>query len=363
MVDFTELEKALSDKTLTKVIQVAPAVRVAIGEPFNYDAPTEKVTRQLVGALRKLGFDYVFDTNFTADLVVLEEAAELVERIEHGGPFPLLNSCCPGFALFLEQKHPDLFMDYMSTTKSPMEAMGALIKTYFAQKKNLDASKIYSVAAMPCLIKKLEAKRADMKLPDGKAAVDYVITTKEISELMKAKGLDLSSCEESDFDNLMGLGSGGARIFGTTGGVSEAALRYYAHIKGINLGEPVVSGLRGFDNVRELSFDLGGIPVKILVIHFLKNAGPILADKALREKYNFIEVMACQGGCMGGAGQPATTPELLQKRRKKLYGLDDSAKFKVSDENPELKTLYSEFLGEIGGAKAKELLHTRVKRV
>jgi len=361
MADFTELEKALSDKTLIKVIQVAPAVRVAIGEPFNYDAPTEKVTRQLVGALRKLGFDYVFDTNFTADLVILEEAAELLERIEHNGPFPMLNSCCPGFAMFLEQKHPDLFMDHMSTIKSPMECLGPLIKTYFAQKKNLDPAKIYSVAAMPCLIKKMEAKRKDMILPDGKVAVDFVITTKEISELMKAKGMELSTCPESDFDNLMGQGSGGARIFGTTGGVTEAALRYCAKLKGITLGEPVVTSLRGFDNVRELTFDLGGLPVKILVIHFLKNAGPILGNKELRSKYHFIEVMACQGGCMGGAGQPLTTPELLQKRRAKLFSLDDTSKFKVSDENPELKGLYSEFLGEVGGKKALELLHTRVK--
>jgi len=361
MTDFTELEKALSDKSLTKVVQMAPAVRVAIGEPFNYDAPTEKVTRQLVGALRKLGFDYVFDSNFTADLVILEEAAELLERIEHNGPFPMLNSCCPGFAMFLEQKHPDLFIDHMSTIKSPMECIGPLIKTYFAQKQGIDPAKIYSVAAMPCIIKKMEAKRADMKLPDGKTAVDFVITTKELSELMKAKGIDLASCEESDFDSLMGQGSGGARIFGTTGGVTEAALRYCAKLKGITLGEPVVTWLRGFDNARELAFDLGGIPVKILVIHFLKNAGPILADKELRSKYHFIEVMACQGGCMGGAGQPLTTPEILQQRRKKLYALDGSAKFKVSDENPELKALYSEFLGQIGGQKALTLLHTRVK--
>ncbi|MFA5246770.1 MAG: [Fe-Fe] hydrogenase large subunit C-terminal domain-containing protein [Candidatus Micrarchaeia archaeon] len=360
MADFTELEKALSDKNLTKVIQVAPAVRVAIGEPFGY-APGTVLTKKLVGALRKLGFDYVFDTNFTADLVVLEESAELDERIKKGGPFPLLNSCCPGFALFLEQKHPDLFADYMSTTKSPMEAMGALIRTYFAQKKGLDAAKIYSVAAMPCLIKKLEAKRPDMKLPDGKAAVDFVITTKEISELMKAKGIELKDCIESDFDSLMALSSGAARIFGTTGGVSEAALRYYASLNGISLGEPVVTGLRGFDNVRELAFDLGGTPVKILVVHYLKNAGPILADKALREQYNFIEVMACQGGCMGGAGQPLGTPEILQMRRKALFDLDANSEFKISNQNPELKQLYAEFLGEIGGKKAKELLHTRVK--
>jgi len=361
MADLTELEKALADKSQVKVIQMAPGVRVAIGEPFNYDAPTEKVTRQLVGALRKLGFDYVFDTNFTADLVILEEAAELLERIEHNGPFPMLNSCCPGFAMFLEQKHPDLFMDHMSTIKSPMEAMGALIKTYFAQKKGLDASKIYSVAAMPCVIKKMEAKRADMKLADGTTAVDFVITTKEISEFMKAKGLDLASCEESDFDLFMGQGSGGARIFATTGGVTEAALRYCAKLKGITLAAPVVSSLRGFENTRELTFDFGGLPVKILVVHFLKNAGPILADKELRAKYHFIEVMACQGGCMGGAGQPLTTPETLQKRRAKLFSLDDTSAFKVSDENPELKQLYSEFLGKVGSEKSLALLHTRVK--
>ncbi len=355
-MEIAGLEKALADKGMVKVVQMAPAVRVGIGEMFGYE-PGTPLTKKLVGALRALGFDYVFDTTFGADIVVMEENLELEQRHAKGGPFPLLNSCCPGFVLYLERNFPDLRRKNMATVKSPMETMGALVKSYFAQKQGIDPRRIYSVAAMPCLVKKMEARRPEMLLEDGLAAVDYVITTNELGQFLKSKGIDLRSCEESDFDKLMGQSSGAARIFGASGGVSEATLRYHAHLHGKTLADPVIKELRGFQSTHEIKFTIEGEELKILVIYGLQNAAPVMKDKALLEKYHFIEVMTCPGGCIGGAGQPPGNPEIVEKRRAGLYSLGKDAAYPDAGENPQARQLYDDFLGPIGGQKARRLLH------
>ncbi len=296
-----ELEKMLADKSITKVVQMAPAVRVAIGEMFGYE-PGTSLTNKLVGALRKVGFDYVFDTTFGADVTIVEENAELEQHLRNSGPFPRLSSCCPGFVMYLEKNYPELYANNMATVKSPMEVTGALIKTYFAQKQNIDPRKIYSVAVMPCPVKKIEAKRAGMKL-DGTVAVDYVITTKELWNFLKSKKVDLRNCSESDFDQLMGLSSVGGRLFGATGGISESMLRYHARIHGGKLAEPSINILRGYESTREITFQIGGKELRILVIYGLQ----------------------CVGGCVGGAGQPSMDQKIVKQRAEALRRLAEKA--------------------------------------
>lgn len=354
-MDYSELQKAIDDESVVVVAQTAPSVRVAIGEPFGAE-PGTPLAGKLVGALRALGFDFVFDTTFGADVVVIEENAELEERHKNNGPFPLLNSCCPGFELYLEKNYPELREKNMASTKSPMETVGTLIKTYFAQKRGIDPKKIYSVAVMPCLIKKMEAKRQDLTLENGTAAVDCVITTAEFAQLLKDRKLVLQDCPESDFDSLMGESSGAARLFGTSGGLSEAVLRYHSHKHGAKV-EPQTRELPGHESTREITFDIDGTKIRILVINGLKNAGAVLSDKELCGHYHFIEVMNCPGGCVGGAGQPPSTPEIIAKRRQGLQALDRESAYKESEENQSVHKLYEEYLGPVGGTKAKELLH------
>ncbi len=355
-MDTAELEKVLADKSVVKVIQMAPSVRVAMGELFGYEAGTP-LTNKIIGAFRKLGFDYVFDTTFAADIVVMEEDAELEQRQAEGGPFPLMNSCCPGFVMDLERDFPELRERNMATTKSPMETMGTLIKTYFAAKQSIQPSSIYSVAAMPCLVKKLEAQKKEMLLGGNLAAVDLVLTTVEIAQFLKAKGIDLRDCPESEFDLLLGSSSGAARLFGVSGGVSEATLRYHANRHSKALAEPQINMLRGFQNTREIKFEIDGKEIKILVIDGIQNAEPVLKERELREQYKFIEVMNCRGGCIGGAGQPPSTPETIEKRKQGLYSLGAKAAYSDSGQNPAATQLYKDFLGEVGGVKAKQLLH------
>jgi iron-only hydrogenase group A len=361
-MDTTSLDRALADKTIVKVVQMAPSVRVGIGELFGYE-PGTPLTKKLIGALRKLGFDYVFDTTFAADIVVMEEDLELEQRISAGGPFPLMNSCCPGIVIDLEKDFSDLRKNNMATTKSPMEVMGTLVKTYFAAKQSIPPKNIFSVAAMPCLVKKLEAKKPEMMLGDGLQAVDLVLTTVETAQLLKSRGIDLRDCAESEFDILLGQSSGAARIFGVSGGVSEATLRYHAQRHDKALSEPQISALRGYENTREIKFAINGTEMKMLVIDGIQNAEPVLKDKALREQYNFIEIMNCRGGCIGGAGQPPSTPEIIEKRRQGLYSLGKSAAYPQSGENHAAKQLYDDFLGEVGGDKAKQLLHLHPSKV
>ena len=346
----------LSDKSTVKVVQMAPSVRVGIGELFGYE-PGTPLTGKIIGAFRKLGFDYVFDTTFAADIVVMEEDLELEQRVAAGGPLPLLNSCCSGFVIDLEKNFPELKEKNMATTKSPMEVMGTLVKTYFAAKQSIIPKSIYSVAVMPCLVKKLEAKEPGMLLDGNMNAVDLVLTTVEFANLLKSKGVDLKDCPESSFDQLMGQSSGAARLFGVSGGVSAATIRYHACRHNKTITEPEVLALQGFENTREIIFEVDGKTIKVLVIDGILNAEPVLKDKNLRDQYHFIEVMNCRGGCIGGAGQPPATPEVLEKRKEGLYALEENAAYPDSGENTAAKQICKEYLGEVGGQKAKQLLH------
>ena len=356
------LEKALSDPEKVVVAQMAPAVRVSLGELFGHPAG-EIMTKRIVGALRKLGFKYVFDTSFGADVAVVEESVEMKERLKAGKLLPMLNSCCPGTVFFLEHAYPDL-ISHLGTAKSPMEIVGVLIKTYFAEKKKINPKNIVSVAVMPCMVKKAEALRPELRL-EGKLMVDGVLTTVELAEFMKKKGLDLDSCPEAEFDSLMGTASGGGQIFGSSGGVSEAALRNFAFLEGKSIEkiESKSGAFRGIEGVREAVFEIGGKEFRIAIVNSLRNAGQILNDPKKFESYHFIEIMACQGGCVGGAGQPTSTKENLEARRKGLYSIDAKMKMKAASQNPEVKKLYDEFLGEPGGNKAIRLIHTSYLKI
>ncbi len=356
---FDILERAVNDKSILKVAQLAPAVRVSLGELFGFEAGTI-LTKKIVGALKELGFDYVFDTSFGADVAIVEESKELDERLKKGGIFPLINSCCPGTISFLEHSYPELVPN-IATVKSPMEVTGVLIKTYFAGKKKIHPEKILSVAVMPCVIKKAEALRPELRM-DGRLVVDGVLTTVELAELMKAKKIDLKKCKEMEFDSLLGVASGGGQIFGSTGGVSEAALRNYAYLNKVPIEKINTTQLRSFEGIREIEFSLNGQKIKIAIINSLRNANQVLNDPDKLKEYTFIEIMACLGGCVGGAGQPMSTKEILEKRRAGLYKIDSENKIKASSENPEVKRLYEEFLGSPRSRKAIRALHTGFAR-
>jgi len=357
---FQPLEKALADPEITVVAQIAPAVRVSLGELFGY-APGTPLTKKVVGALKQLGFDFVFDTSLGADVAVVEAGFEFKERLEKGGLFPVINSCCPGTVLFLEHAYPDL-VPHVASVKSPMEITAVLAKTYFAQKKKLDADKIFSVAVMPCVIKKSEALRREMRV-DGRQMVDLVLTTVELAEFMGRKGVDLRSCEEKDFDSLLGTASGAGQIFGSTGGVSEAAIRHFASTQNFKIEKTVVDSLRAPDGLRETVFNVGGKQIKVLVINCLRNASVVLNDKQKFSQYHFIEIMACLGGCVGGAGQPTSTLENLEKRRSGLYSIDSATQLKAPMQSPDVQAVYKEFLGSPASEKSLALLHTTFSKI
>ncbi|MDD5022570.1 MAG: [Fe-Fe] hydrogenase large subunit C-terminal domain-containing protein [Candidatus ainarchaeum sp.] len=347
-------KQVLSDKNKIIIAQIAPAVQVSIGELFGYE-PGTPLYKKLIFALKKLGVKYVFDTSFGADICVVEESKEFESRIKQG-EFPIINSCCPGTVSFLEHAYPDL-VGNMATVKSPMEVTGALIKSYFAEKMNILPDNIFSIAIMPCVIKKAEALRPELRVK-GKLMVDGVITTKEISEILKENNIELSKCEDMDFDSLMGTASGAGKIFGSSGGVGEAALRNYAYINNLPLEKIDKKNLRGEEGIREITYSSGKIEFKMLVINSLRNASILLNDKEKLKKYHFVEIMACLGGCVGGAGQPQSTKENLEKRRKGLYQIDEGLKLKVPSQNPEIQKLYENYLGSPMSRKAKQLLHT-----
>lgn len=354
------LLNALKDSKKKVVLQVAPAVRVTLGELFGH-APGEPLTRRVVGALKALGFDFVFDTSFGADVVVAEESADLKERLENKGSFPIFNSCCPGAVLFIEHAYPRLVPKIVSV-QSPMIVTGSLVKTYFCEKKGFKPEEVYSVALMPCLIKKTEAANPLFKL-DGMTVVDEVITTVEMAKLLKDAGVDFDAVEAADFDSLMGVASGAAQIFGSSGGVSEASIRNYAFLAGLPIEKINSEPLRGSEGLREEKFRVNGTEISVLVINCLKNAAPVLGDDEQLKKYHFIEIMACKGGCVGGAGQPPSTPESLEARRKGLYSIDEKEELKSASQNPEVKALYDSFLGEPYSEKALHIVHTEHKKL
>ena len=358
--------KALADPARHVVVHTAPAIRATIGESFGMP-PGTPCTGKLVTALRMLGFDRVFDTNFTADLTIVEEATEFIGRFRKGERLPLLTSCSPGWVNFLERFYPEL-IPYASTCRSPMSMMSSLIKTYYAEVSGFDPKDIFVVSIMPCTAKKFESRRPELCMPDGTPLTDAVLTTRELIYMIKSYGLDLSNLPDGNFDSPLGESTGAADIFGTTGGVLEAALRMAAEV--INGRPPekmeftevrAVEGLR----VRDLKVN-NELTLRVGVANGLQNAKKLL-DKVVsgEETFHIIEVMACPGGCIGGGGQPyppkgytILDPKLLAKRASALYTIDSNKPLRSSNHNPSIQRLYREYLGEPGGEKAHALLHT-----
>lgn len=359
--DTEKVFKALADKEKITVVQIAPAVRAAWGESLGLSREFATVKR-LVAALRRMGFNYIVDTDFAADLTIMEEANEFLERLKNKetAKFPMFTSCCPGWVRFLKIQYPDM-VDNLSTAKSPQQMFGAVIKTYYAKLLNVDPSKIYSVSIMPCTAKKYEAGLSAMDAAGTGHDVDVVLTTREIDRMIKAMGIDVHSLEEEEFDQPLGVGSGAGVIFGVTGGVMEAALRtaYYL-VTGKNPDPDAFKDVRGKEGWRESSFDLAGNKIKIAVANGLGNARKLL--EAVRNgevQYHFVEIMACPGGCSGGGGQPIWEGQnLALERGKTLYELDKANKIRFSHENPSIIKCYEEYLGKPLSHRSHELLHT-----
>ncbi len=351
--------RALHDPDKHVIVQIAPSVRVAIGDEFGME-PGALVTGKMVTAVRMLGFDRVFDTNFAADLTIMEEGNELLHRLKNGGKLPMITSCSPGWVNFVEKHHPEM-MENLSTAKSPQGMFGAVAKTYYAQQMGLDPKNIVSVSVMPCTAKKYEATRPELGR-DGYQDVDFVLTTRELAKLIRYEGLDLKVMEEPDFDAPFGIGTGAGAIFGATGGVMEAALRTaYEAYTGQVLPRLEFEAVRGeIEGIREATVDLDGTPLRVAVANGLKNAEEILRRiKSGEADYIFVEIMACPGGCIGGGGQPiGTTNEKRRARIRALYELDQSLPLRKSHENPDIQTVYRDFFGEPLSPLAHELLHT-----
>ncbi len=356
--------RALQDEEIYVVAQTAPAVRVAIGEEFGMPIGT-LVTGKMVAGLKKLGFDKVFDTDTGADLTIMEEGTELIERIKNGGVLPMITSCSPGWVRFVENSYPEL-TDHLSTAKSPHQMFGAIIKSYYAEKMGIDPKKIFVVSVMPCVGKKAEADREELKV-NGLRDVDAVLTTREAARMMKEAGIDLSILNDEQFDDPMGEATGAAVIFGTTGGVMEAALRTVSEVlTGKELEKIDFEEVRGEVNgIKEATVKIGDLDVKVAVANGLKNAGKIMDMIEKGEApYHFVEIMACPGGCVTGGGQPIhdaktmATVDIHGLRKKALYEADKENKVRKSHENPVIKKLYDEYLEKPGSHKAHELLHT-----
>jgi len=359
--------KALAEPRDKKhvVVHVAPAIRAAIGESFGMPTGTP-ATGKLVTALRRLGFHSVFDTNFTADLTIMEEATEFLGRMKSGENLPLLTSCSPGWVNFLEKFYPEM-IPLTSTCKSPMQMMSSVIKTFYAQKIGVESKDMYVVAVMPCVAKKFEAGRPEHSLPGGIPTTDAVITTRELAWMIKSSGIDFENLPDGQFDAPLGKSSGAADIFGATGGVMEAALRTAAvKLTGKDAGPLDFEEVRGVKGLKEATIKIGGIDVSIAVTNGLQNAKTVLDSiKSGEKKYHIVEIMACPGGCIMGGGQPyppsgfdPLDSTLSAQRAKALYGIDGQKQLRRSHENPDIQQLYADFLGEPNGEKAHELLHT-----
>ncbi len=364
--DYTdEVFKAIADPTKHVVVQTAPSVRAGLGEMFGYPIGTN-VEGKMVAALRRLGFDVVTDTNYGADLTIMEEGTELIERVTKGGVLPMITSCSPGWVKFLEHYFPDLIPN-LSTCKSPQQMQGAIIKTYFAEKMGWDPKDIVSVSVMPCTAKKFECKRDDQSA-SGYPDVDIALTTRELGRMIDRAGLDFTALPEEKFDDPLGIYTGGGLIFGATGGVMEAALRFAVEqISGEKLANDKVdfTDVRGIEGIKEASYTAGGLTVKVAVASGLANARKLMDKvRAGEADYQFIEIMACPGGCVNGGGQPIQPAsvrnftDLRAERAKALYSVDAKMDLRKSQDNPAIQTLYKEYLGEPGGHKAHELLHT-----
>lgn len=358
-----EVWDAIADPDKVVVVQTAPAVRAGLGEEFGYPMGTP-VTGKMAAALRRMGFDKVFDTDTGADLTIMEEANELIERVQNGGKLPMITSCSPGWIKFCEHNFPD-FIDNLSSCKSPHEMFGAVIKSYYAKKNNLDPKSIYVVSVMPCVAKKFEADRPEMEC-DGLRDVDAVISTRELAKMIKESGIMFTKLPDEEFDMPFERASGAGVIFGATGGVMEAALRTAADVlNGKSVEEIEYTAVRGVEGIKEATVNMGGMDVKVAVANGLGNARKLL--NSIREgkaDYHFIEIMACPGGCVNGGGQPIVPSrekmdiDVRAERAKALYAEDNSSAIRKSHENPDMDTLYNDFFGKPGSHLAHELLHT-----
>jgi iron-only hydrogenase group A len=363
--DAEDVFAALADPTKHVVVQTAPSIRAAIGEGFALPLGTP-ATGKMVTALRRLGFKRVFDTNLGADMTIVEESHEFLARLAGGGPLPMFTSCSPGWVNYLEKFYPAL-IPHASSCRSPMMMLSALAKTYYAQKFNIDPKSIYMVAVMPCTAKKFERRRPEHCLADGTPLTDAVITTRELVWMIKSYGIDFANLPEGDFDAPLGIATGAGDIFGITGGVMEATLRTACEkLTGQPAGRIDFTEVRGVAGAREAAITIGGRELRVGVANGLANARKLL-DMVLADekKFDIIEVMACPGGCSGGGGQPypprhmsILDPRQLNRRGKALYEIDAAKPLRRSHENPAVKTIYADFLGEVGGKKAHELLHT-----
>lgn len=372
-----EVWDVINDPTKHVVVQTAPAVRVAIGEELGFPYGT-RVTGKMVTALKRLGFDSVLDTDFTADLTILEEGTELLTRLKKvlvdkdpNVKIPMFTSCSPGWIKFMEHLYPDM-LGNLSTCKSPQQMFGAVAKTFYAQKKGINSKDMIVVSVMPCTAKKYEAQRPEMR-SSGYQDVDYVLTTRELATMIKQAGIDFMSLPESDYDPLMGESSGAGVIFGATGGVMEAALRTaYEIVTGreVPFKNLEITPVRGFDGIKEATIKiegtkpewsfLEGVELKVAVAHELANANKLVrAIKEGKLQYHFVEIMTCPGGCLGGGGQPYPISwDIRQMRAEGIYSEDKNLPLRKSHDNPEVMQLYEEYLGQPNSHKAHELLHT-----
>ena len=362
--DTRKVWDALANTDLHVVVQTAPAVRIALGEEFDMPVGTI-VTGKMVSGLKRLGFDKVFDTDTAADLTIMEEGTELIQRIKEGGKLPLITSCSPGWIKFAEHNYPDM-LDNLSSCKSPHEIFGAVIKSYYAQKMNIDPVKIFVVSIMPCTAKKFEAQRPELS-GTGFKDVDVVLTTRELARMLKEAGVDLKTLQEEKFDDPMGEATGAAVIFGSTGGVMEAALRTVAEILTGKPAEKIdYEQVRGNEGIKEVEIQIGDMKVRAAVAHGLGNARKLMERiKNGEADYHFVEIMACPGGCVCGGGQPIhSSKELAQvdlraARASAIYEEDKNLPIRKSHENATVKKLYDEFFEQPGSHKAHELLHTK----
>ena len=356
---------ALRDSEKTCLVQIAPAVRVALGEAFGMK-PGELTTGKIYAALRMLGFNKVFDTNFSADVTIMEEGTEFIKRFTTGGKLPLITSCCPAWTDWMEKYAPD-FTENFSSAKSPQQMLSALAKSYWAEKNQIDGSKVHVTSVMPCTAKKFEIARDKSMCATGTQDTDVVITTRELARMIKAAGIDFASLPEEKADDLLGSYTGAGTIFGVTGGVMEAALRtaYCLITKQDTPPSIEFNEVRGMEGVKTATIKIGDAAVNIAVAHQMGNVEKVLNQvrediaNGVKPRYDFIEVMACRGGCIGGGGQPClATDEVRALRTKGLYSDDEKSVLRMSHLNPEVAALYKDFLGEPGSEKAEHLLHT-----
>ncbi len=358
--DTDKVEEAINDPKKFVVVQTAPACRVSLGDEFNLPAGTD-VTGKMVASLRAIGFDKVFDTNFGADLTIMEESNELINRLKEGKNLPLITSCCPGWVKFLEYNYPEL-LSLPSSCKSPMEMTGAIIKSYYAEKNNIDPKNIVVVALMPCLAKKREAQREELK-NNELFNTDYVLTVKEYADMLIRHGININDLEDEKYDSILGESTGAADIFANTGGVMEAAIRTASKLLTGEVKDVNFTSIRGLSGTRMAEVNINNQILKVCVVSGLNNARKVL-DKVKNKEEDFaaIEIMACPGGCVNGGGQPIRIGEeqidVIKARQQGIYNIDKNKIKRISLDNEEVKTLYNEYLEKPGSHKAHELLHT-----